>query len=111
MTIVVIMTGPRPSVPSLAALALLLLLTACGGVSVGAADGRLSVVASIYPWQFVAERVGGAHVQVTTLTEPGQEAHDLELSVARTAEVAEADLVVYAEGFQPAVDEAVATAE
>jgi zinc transport system substrate-binding protein len=44
---------------------------------------------------------------VQNLTQPGKEPHDLELSVAQTAEVAEADLVVYLAGFQPAVDDAV----
>ena len=84
-------------------------LSGAACASEGPGDGRTSVVTSIYPLAFVAERIGGEHVEVTTLTQPGQEPHDLELSVARTAEVADADLVVYGEGFQPAVDEAVET--
>ena len=35
---------------------------------------------AFYPLQFAAERVGGDHVQVTTLTKPGAEPHDLELT-------------------------------
>jgi zinc transport system substrate-binding protein len=69
------------------------------------------VVASFYPLQFVAEQVGGARVSVTTLSQPGAEPHDLELGPRQVADVAEADLVVYLSGFQPAVDEALHNAD
>lgn len=69
--------------------------------------GKVRVAAAFYPLAYVAGRVGGDHVDVTNLTAPGGEPHDLEPSVAVTAEVAEADLVVYENGFQPAVDAAV----
>jgi zinc transport system substrate-binding protein len=36
------------------------------------------------------------------------EPHDLELSAAQVAQIAEADLILYVPGFQPAVDEAIA---
>jgi zinc transport system substrate-binding protein len=86
-------------------LALLALpLTACGDAS-GSTDG-LTVVTSIYPVQYVVERVAGEHAEVTNLTNPGQEAHDLELGIEQTAELTDADLVVHGSGFQPAVDEA-----
>jgi len=65
------------------------------------------VVASFYPLAYVAERVGGDRVDVVDLTRPGQEPHDLELSVQATAELADADLVVYEKGLQAAVDDAV----
>jgi zinc transport system substrate-binding protein len=42
-----------------------------------------------------------------SLTPPGAEPHDLELAPEDVASVADADLVVLLEGFQPAVDEAV----
>jgi zinc transport system substrate-binding protein len=63
---------------------------------------------SFYPLQFLAERVAGPDATVTSLTPPGAEPHDLELSPAQVAEIGRADLVVYLSGFQPAVDEAVA---
>ncbi len=66
------------------------------------------VVASFYPLQYVAERVTGEHAQVTNLTSPGVEPHDLELTVAQTAQLSEADVVLYQTGLQPAVDDAVA---
>ncbi len=86
----------------------LLTLSACGSGDTGTTEGgKLNVVASFYPMEFVAERVGGEHVAVTTLTGPGVEPHDLELSPRQTAELTEAGVVVYLEGMQPAVDEAV----
>jgi zinc transport system substrate-binding protein len=76
----------------------------------GAGDGRPSVLASFYPLQFVAQQVGGDRVDVTSLTPPGAEPHDLELSPAQVSRVGTADLVVYLSDFQPAVDDAVAAA-
>lgn len=82
-------------------------MAACG--SAGADGGAPRVVAAAYPLQYVAERVGGDHVTVTALVPPGVDAHDLELSPRQMATLAEADLVIYLHGFQPAVDDAVAT--
>ncbi len=65
------------------------------------------VTTSIYPLQYVAERIVGDAVEVTNLTEPGQESHDFELGIEQTARLSETGTVVYLEGFQPAVDEAV----
>lgn len=79
----------------------------CAGRASGAGDGRLPVVAAFYPLQYVAERVGGDRVAVTNLVQPGAEPHDLELRPRQMAAVADARLVVYLRGFQPAVDEAV----
>ena len=45
---------------------------------------------------------------MTSLTPPGVEPHDLELTAAQVAEISQADVVLYIKGFQPAVDEAVA---
>jgi zinc transport system substrate-binding protein len=67
-----------------------------------------TVVASHYPVQFLAEQVGGDLVDVQTLTAPGAEPHDLELSPQQVAEVQEATAVFYIANFQPSVDEAVA---
>ncbi|GAA1432116.1 zinc ABC transporter substrate-binding protein [Microlunatus lacustris] len=97
---------------ALIATSALLLAAGCGGDpdGTGAADdqpGQLSVVAAFYPFQFVAERVAGPHASVTSLTTPGAEPHDLELTPRQVASVATADLVVYERTFQAAVDEAV----
>lgn len=86
-------------------------LSACGGSASGddSAEGRLQVAAAFYPYQFVAERVGGPEVEVTNLTKAGAEPHDVELTAQQVAGLGEADLVVYSRGFQPLVDEAVDT--
>ena len=84
------------------------LLAGCGGLGTGGDEGLgPRVVTSCYPLQYVAERVAGEHAQVSNLTAPGAEPHDLELSVRQTASIADADLMVVLSGFQPAVDEAV----
>lgn len=91
---------------TLAVLLPLSLVSACGG-STAADDGRLQVVASLYPLQWATAEVAGDLAEVTSLTPPGAEPHDLELGPQDVAAVGEADLVVYLNGFQPAVDEAV----
>ncbi|WP_030545601.1 metal ABC transporter substrate-binding protein [Streptomyces albus] len=87
----------------------LVTLTACGTGAGGAGgDGKVNVVASFYPLEYLAEEVGGEHVSVTTLTKPGVEPHDLEIKPRQTAELSEADVAFYLKGLQPAVDAAVA---
>lgn len=87
-----------------------LVLAACGGTG-GADGGKVSVVTSFYPVQFVTERVAGDNAEITNLTAPGGEPHDLELSPRQVADVQDADLVVYQSEFQTAVDEAVDQAD
>lgn len=87
-------------------------LTACGGDSAAAGNtDKFDVVASFYPMAFLAERIGGKYVNVTSLTEPGQEPHDLEISAQQTARLQESDAVLYLKGLQPSVDDAVAQSE
>ncbi|MFF8847402.1 metal ABC transporter substrate-binding protein [Streptomyces sp. NPDC015127] len=74
----------------------------------GGSDGKLKVVASFYPMQYLAEQIGGANVSVTTLTKPGVEPHDLELKPRQTAELNDSGLILYLKGIQPAVDDAIA---
>lgn len=83
-------------------------LTACSSDSAAAGDtGTFDVVASFYPMAFLAERIGGEHVHVTSLTQPGQEPHDLEISARQTAQLEESDAALYLKGLQPSVDEAI----
>ena len=87
-------------------------LSACSTDSAAAGNtDKFDVVASFYPMQYLAEQIGGDHVNVTTLTEPGQEPHDLELSTKQTAELGEMDAVLYLKNLQPAVDKAVSQSE
>lgn len=84
-------------------------LTACSASD--AADhkngDKLNVVASFYPMQFLAEQIGGKHVSVTTLTKPGVEPHDLELTPRQIGGLGDADYILYLKGIQPAVDDAI----
>jgi zinc transport system substrate-binding protein len=70
------------------------------------ADGRVRIAASFYPLAWVSEQVAPA-ADVTDLTHPGLEPHDIELTFGQTVDLARADLVVYERGFQPAVDRGV----
>ncbi|WP_381798685.1 metal ABC transporter substrate-binding protein [Streptomyces niveus] len=81
-----------------------------GGGADGKGDGKLTVIASFYPMQYLAEEIGGTHVDVSTLTRPGVEPHDLELGTRQAAQLGEADYILYLKGLQPAVDEAIGAA-
>ena len=93
--------------PAVLGLLLCLVLTGCGTDAQAPASDRLSVSAAFYPYEFLAQQVGGEDVEVTGLTAPGTEPHDLELTPRQAATLGQADLVVFADGFQPAVDDAV----
>jgi zinc transport system substrate-binding protein len=100
---------------ALAAVTLLALggAAACGssddtaGAGSGSSGDKVGVVAAFYPLQFITQQVGGDAVSVTNLVKPGAEPHDLELNPQQVAQVADAKLVVYIKGFQPALDKAV----
>jgi zinc transport system substrate-binding protein len=97
------------------AVAGLLGLTACGSSDDnattspggGGSGGGTKVIASFYPMAWLAQKVGGSDVSVATLTKPGAEPHDLELTPRQVADVGEATFTVYVKGVQPAVDQAV----
>ncbi|MEU4452404.1 metal ABC transporter substrate-binding protein [Nocardioides sp. NPDC023903] len=78
-----------------------------GSSASGSDSGKVQVAAAFYPLEFVAERVAGDLAEVTPLTKPGVEPHDLELSINQTAALQSADLILTEHGFQPAVDDAV----
>ncbi|GGM81681.1 zinc ABC transporter substrate-binding protein [Terrabacter tumescens] len=91
-----------------AATALVLGTAACGSdVGSGSAPAGGSVVTSFYPLQFATQQITGGKLPVTVLTKPGAEPHDLELAPQDIGGMTKARLVVYSDGFQPAVDEAV----
>jgi zinc transport system substrate-binding protein len=94
-----------------AASGFLILTAACGPTNADQAaagqSDRLDIVVASYPFQFVAERLAGPHGAVSNLTEPGAEPHDVELTPRQVADIAGADLVIYEQSFQPAVDAAV----
>ena len=57
-------------------------------------DGRLSVVASIYPLGYFAEHIGGDLATVSVLVGPGVEAHGFEPTASDLRTIGSADLVV-----------------
>ncbi len=93
--------------------ALAVLAAGCGdddagdGGEAAAGEGRqVEVVAAFYPLAEAARQVGGDRVDVTDVTPPGTEPHDLELTTEQVDAVLDADLVVLmGQGFQPAVEE------
>jgi zinc transport system substrate-binding protein len=89
-----------------------LLATGCSSATASSpaassGTGGLTIDAAFYPLQFVAERVAGNYGKVTTLTAPGIEPHDLELSPATVRSMQSADVVLYVGGLQPAVEDAI----
>lgn len=95
----------------LAASAAALALAGCGAADEGAADGRLTIATSFYPLQYATQQVGGDHVDVSNLTQPGAEPHDLELTPKQVLQTTKADALVYLSGFQPSVDDAAKEAD
>ena len=79
----------------------------CGGDASGSGSGADAVVTSFYPIEFATQQIAGGKVPVTVLTKPGAEPHDLELAPQDIGSMTQARLVIYADGFQPAVDDAI----
>ena len=76
-------------------LSALLIVTACAGDGTApTADTRLTIVASIYPMAYFAERIGGERIDVITLVPPGVEAHSFEPTPGDLQTIARADLAV-----------------
>jgi zinc transport system substrate-binding protein len=90
------------------------LTVGCGiGASQPRADtGKPAVVAAFYPLEFAAEVVGADLIETESLTAPGVEPHDLELSSDQVQMLSAADLVVFVgSGFQPALEDAISGLE
>jgi zinc transport system substrate-binding protein len=107
MKMIVMRSGLRAIVAGAATLAAIGLAGCGGSAANGSGNGKLDVVTSFYPLEFIARTVGGDAVNVTTLTAPGVEPHDLELTPKQVGSMVEAKLVIYEKQLQPAVDEAV----
>jgi zinc transport system substrate-binding protein len=93
---------------ALASTALATSAAACssdGGSGAGSLED--AIVTSFYPIQFATQQIVGGGAEVRVLTKPGAEPHDLELAPQDIGGMTKSRLVVYADGFQPAVDEAV----
>jgi zinc transport system substrate-binding protein len=85
-----------------------LVITGCSGEP---RTGRIEVIASHYPFAWVAEEVGGPRVAVTNLTPPGVEPHDIELTPKQVVMVKRADLIIKEPSFQASLDAATPDAD
>ena len=83
-------------------------LTACSTPSTP--TSKPQIVASMYPFAFLASAIAGEDADVVTLVPPGTEPHDYELTPSQRALLSQATLVVYQEGINAAVDAAIAQA-
>jgi len=77
-----------------AALALALVLAACGGETPTASDGRLRVVATTTQVGEAARGVGGDDIALTVLLKPGGEAHDFEITTTAAAAIERSDVIL-----------------
>jgi zinc transport system substrate-binding protein len=89
-------------------MAMALFLQACGpspNATPTVLTGQLSVAATIYPMQFLAERIGGDRVQVRGLVPTGVGSHDWEPSPRDLRDVYDADVFIHTgDGFEGWVD-------
>jgi zinc transport system substrate-binding protein len=99
-------TPGRVALAAALAVALVLFATGAAGATAPSAAKRTDVVAAFYPLAFAASAVGGRYVDVSNLTPPGVEPHDLELTPDEVDALQDAGLVVVmGKGFQPAVEQ------
>ena len=79
----------------LLALALALSLCACVGGRQKADDGRLQIVATLFPYYDFARAIAGGRADVTLLLSPGREAHSFEPTPLDAVTISEADVFLY----------------
>ncbi len=96
----------NPTATRIAAAVALTIVAVTTAPGTARAADRTEVAAAFYPLAFVAQAVGGGHVDVENLTPPGVEPHDLELTPDQVDALQDASLVVaMGKGFQPAVEQ------
>ncbi|MDD7465008.1 MAG: metal ABC transporter substrate-binding protein [Actinomycetaceae bacterium] len=109
---------PRMSALIAAGAASLLALSSCSSTTASpdatstgssATADKLTVAASFYPVAWLAEQIGADAVTVSPITPANVEPHDFELSPADISNLSKSQLVIYVKGFQPSLDDAVAT--
>jgi zinc transport system substrate-binding protein len=79
----------------------------CGSSTSASRSDKKDVVAAFYPLAYAAQAIGGPTIDVTNLTPPGAEPHDLEISPRDVQRIHSADLVLLlGHGFQPQLERA-----
>ena len=76
-------------------LALILSLAACAAPGEKADDGRLQIVATLFPYYDFARAIAGDRADVTLLLSPGREAHSFEPTPLDAVTISEADVFLY----------------
>lgn len=85
-------------------------LVACSSSSSDTPSNKITVSTALYPITEIVERVGGDAVEVVTLTPPGTDAHDVELTAKQAQRLEKSDVVFYfGDNFQPSVEKAIDT--
>lgn len=93
----------------------LLLIAALATTSIAACsndsandDGKLAVTVAFYPIEEAVRRVGNDSIEITTLVQPGSEAHEYEPTAKQFTHLEDADIVFYLGfGFQPNLEKAI----
>lgn len=104
--------GRRLAVLALAACTAVI-LSSCAAFSAGNTakdpEGRIVVATSFYPIQWLTQYIGGSYVIATSITPENVEPHDFELAPKDITELSSSQVVIYMPGFQPSLDDAVAS--
>ncbi len=89
------MTRTTALILSSLAIITLVALAACGRDLDEPEGGEVTIVTTIYPLTFIAERIGGDRVKVTQLVKPGIEAHDFEPAPSDIQIMSGADIFIF----------------
>ena len=76
-------------------LALILSLCACAAPGEKADDGKIQIVATLFPYYDFARAIVGDRADVTLLLSPGREAHSFEPTPLDAVTISEADVFLY----------------
>ena len=76
-------------------LALILSLCACAAPGEKADDGKIQIVATLFPYYDFARAIAGGRADVTLLLSPGREAHSFEPTPLDAVTISEADVFLY----------------
>ena len=76
-------------------LALILSLAACAAPGEKADDGKIQIVATLFPYYDFARAIAGDRADVTLLLSPGREAHSFEPTPLDAVTISESDVFLY----------------
>ena len=76
-------------------LALILSLAACAAPGEKADDGKIQIVATLFPYYDFARAIAGGRADVTLLLSPGREAHSFDPTPLDAVTISEADVLLY----------------